>query len=318
MAVVIPCWREKAHILGVLERIPPVVQQVFVIDDACPDGTGAFVEAECPDPRVTVLVHEQNKGVGGATVTGYRAALETDAEIIVRMDGDGQMDGRLIERLLAPIRDGHADYAKGNRFYEPASLASMPRIRLAGNAGLSFMAKFSSGYWHLFDPNNGFTAVHAEVLRILPLHLLAERWFFESDMLFRLGTVRAAVIDVPIPAVYGAETSHLSVWRAIPRFAWKHTVNSCKRFFYNYWLRDFSVASLQLVIGVAAAGFGLVFGSVNWGWSLAVGGVATAGTVMVAGLPAIVGIQLILAFLNYDVLSVPKLPLHPRLGKTDM
>src|SRR5262249_27880450 len=169
IAAVIPCFRVKRHILEVLAAVPPAVERIYVVDDACPEGTGDLVESAVLDPRVRVLRHVENQGVGAATLTGYRTALADGARVVVRLDADGQMDPALIPRLVAPILDGEADYAKGNRFFELEGLRAMPRLRLAGNSLLSFASKLSSGYWNVFDPTNGFTAIHAEVLRRVPL-----------------------------------------------------------------------------------------------------------------------------------------------------
>src|SRR5690606_32001950 len=150
------------------------------------------------DPRVRVIRHASNLGVGGAVITGYQAAIADGMDILVKLDGDGQMDASLIPDFIEPIINGEADYTKGNRFFDLEELRSMPRIRLIGNAVLSFMTKFSSGYWNLFDPTNGFTALHADVARYLPLSKISKRYFFESDMLFRLNTLRAVVHDIPM------------------------------------------------------------------------------------------------------------------------
>ena len=200
IAVVIPCHRVRDRVAGVIQSIGPEVSAIFVVDDGCPEDTGGFVEREVADARVTVLRHEQNQGVGAAVMTGYRAAIADSAGIIVKIDGDGQMDPADLPALVAPILEGSADYTKGNRFTELGHLPTMPAIRIVGNAVLSFLTKFSSGYWDIFDPTNGYTAIHASVAARLPFAKIAPRYFFESDMLFRLGLLRAVVRDVPMPA----------------------------------------------------------------------------------------------------------------------
>jgi dolichol-phosphate mannosyltransferase len=313
LAVVIPCYRVKQHILQVVAGIGPEVSVIYVVDDACPEGSGGLVLAECRDSRVRVLIHEVNMGVGGATITGYRQAFRDGADVIVKIDGDGQMDPRNIPILVSPIVNGIADYTKGNRFYYLEGIQQMPLVRLFGNAALSFIAKFSTGYWDIFDPTNGFTAVHAKVVERLPLEKIDKRYFFESDVLFRLNIIRAVVVDVPLPAKYAEERSSLNVFRSIPEFALKHMRNSLKRIFYNYFLRDFSVMSVELLLGFIALLLGVSFGSAAWIKSANTGIVATSGTVMLAALPTIVGIQLLLSFLSADVGSIPKIPLHKRL-----
>ncbi|MCG8592189.1 MAG: glycosyltransferase family 2 protein [Proteobacteria bacterium] len=317
IAVVIPCYRVRKQILGVLAGIGPECDAIYVVDDACPDQTGALVEEECRDPRVRVLYGERNRGVGGATLEGYRAALAEGARILVKLDGDGQMDPALIPRLVRPLEQGEADYAKGNRFFDLRGLDPMPRIRLLGNSLLSFATKLSSGYWNLFDPTNGFTALHAAVARELPFDKLAPGYFFESDLLFRLGTLRAAVCDVPMPARYGDEPSSLVIRRVIGPFAGRHLVNTLKRLFYNYYLRDFNIASIQLVLGILFTAFGTTWGLRQWAAGSAAGVVSSSGTVMLAALPVLIGVQLILAFLTYDLQNVPRTPLHRRLAASD-
>ena len=205
--------------MGVLQGIGPEVTRIYVVDDHCPDGSGEYVRANCRDTRVVVLTHPINQGVGGAVITGYRAAIENGAEIIVKVDGDGQMDPSLIPYLIDPILANEADYTKGNRFFDLEGVSSMPTVRLVGNAVLSFVTKLSSGYWSLFDPTNGYTAIHAAVARRLPFAKLRRRYFFETDMLFRLNTLRAVVVDVPMAANYGDEVSNLKIKRVMRVFS---------------------------------------------------------------------------------------------------
>ena len=310
IAVVIPAFRVTGHVLDVLGAIGPEVADIYVVDDACPDGSGDLVQAQCTDPRVRVLRHGVNGGVGAAVVTGYRAALAGHADVIVKIDGDGQMDPRLVMDFVAPIAAGRADYTKGNRFFNLEDLAQMPKARLLGNAGLSFLSKMSSGYWDIFDPTNGYTAIHASVARSLPLDKLSPRYFFETDMLFRLNTLRAVVWDVPMQARYGTEVSHLNVWRAVGEFFVKHLRNFGKRIFYNYYLRDVSIASIELPLGLLLAVGGAAYGSYHWAHSAALGVTTPAGTVMLAALPILLGLQLLLAFIHYDIASVPRRTLH--------
>ena len=312
LAVVIPAYKVSEQIMGVIEKIGPIVTQIFVVDDACPEGSGALVSAKCADKRVVVLTHSENQGVGGAVVTGYRAAVEAGADIVVKLDGDGQMDPAKISELIEPIVDGNADYTKGNRFDSLVGLREMPGVRVLGNGALSLMSKISTGYWNITDPTNGFTAIHRDVLKALPLEMLSKRFFFESDMLFRLSILRAVVWDVPMEARYGNEKSNLSILKAIFDFPGKHFVRFHKRLFYNYYLRDMSAASLELPLGAALGWFGFIFGINRFSESIATGVPATAGTVMLSAVPVILGFQLVLAFLSYDIASVPKRIKHKK------
>ncbi len=314
VAVVIPCHRETAHILDVLGAIGPAVERIFVVDDGCPDRTGEFVRANSDDPRVQVLVHERNTGVGGATVTGYRAAIESGSAVIVKLDGDGQMDPALISTIAEPVIGGRADYAKGNRFHQLDSVSEMPAVRLIGNLGLSLASKVSSGYWDIFDPTNGFTAIHASVAARLPLESMSKGYFFESDMLFRLGMLRAVVADVPMRARYGKEQSGIQLHKILPEFSFRHFVNTIKRVYFTYFLRDVSAATVQLVFGNLLFWFGVVFGLLEWFESRATGVPATAGTVILAALPIIVGSQLLISFVNHDTRNVPSAPIQQSDG----
>lgn len=312
IAAVVPCFRVKEKILDVLARIDPSVERIYVVDDRCPDGTGAHVRKSCRDPRVKVLFNPENRGVGGAMVTGYREAIKDGASIVVKLDGDGQMDPGLIPKFLKPILDGKADYTKGNRFFVLESLKSMPAGRLFGNAVLSFVSKLASGYWNVMDPTNGYTAIHVSALRLLPLDKIDERYFFESDMLFRLNTIRAVVEDVPMDAVYAGEKSSLRIARVAAVFPAKYLERFLKRVFYNYFLRDFNPGSIQLVMGLLMIAAGAWFGISQWHRGAVAGSPATSGTVMLASLPVLLGFQLLLSALNYDIQNVPSRPIHPQ------
>lgn len=310
VAVVIPSYKVIRHIATVIATIPPMVWRIYVVDDACPDGSGKFVEANIADDRVRVLYHQQNQGVGGAVITGYQAAIADGADVIVKIDGDDQMDASLIPYFVEPILSGDADYTKGNRFYDLEEIRAMPSVRLFGNAVLSLMTKLSSGYWNLFDPTNGYTAIHASVARHLSFEKISRRYFFETDMLFRLNTLRAVVVDVPMDAKYGDEVSNLKISRIVGEFLFKHARNFSKRIFYNYYLRDMSLASIELPLGVLLFTSGCGFGLYHWINSLQEGLATPAGTVMLAALPILMGTQLMLAFLGYDIANVPRIPLH--------
>jgi len=314
IAVIIPTYKVKDQIGKVISSIPDFVWRIYVVDDCCPVETGKYVEANFNEDRLIVLYNAENKGVGGAVKAGYVQALNDGAQIMVKIDGDNQMDAELIPYFVEPIISGEADYTKGNRFWDLEKINAMPKMRLIGNSLLSLMTKFSSGYWQNFDPTNGYTAIHAGSARHLPLYKISNRYFFESDMLFRLNTLRAVVHDIPMHAKYEDEESNLKISKIVGEFLFKHIRNFVKRIFYNYYLRDLSIASLELPIGIGAFIFGLIYGIMNW-LNTAETGIATpAGTVMLAALPLLVGVQLLLAFLNYDIASVPTRPISRKAG----
>jgi glycosyltransferase involved in cell wall biosynthesis len=314
LAVVIPCYRVRPYIISVLREIGPEVSWIYCVEDGCPERTSLSIKQQAADdPRIRLIKHVRNRGVGGAYITGCRQAIEDGADIIVKLDGDGQMDPNKIPELIQPLVRGEADYVKGNRFFDPESVRSMPWIRVLGNVGLSFFSKLSSGYWNLFDTTNGFTAIHASVLRLLPLDKISSRYFFESDMLFRLNTVRAVIADVPMDACYSNERSSLNLFKTLIQFPLYHLRNFAKRLFYNYFLRDFTIASVNLILGLALLASGLFFGLTEWAEKTSAGVLASPGTVMLAALPIILGFQLVLSFITYDMGNVPRDPIHRRL-----
>ena len=316
VAVVIPCYKAAATIPSVLQGIGTEVGAIYCVDDASPDDTVAVItQAMTRDKRIRLILRQENGGVGAAMVDGYLAAIADGATVLVKIDSDGQMNPAVISSFVAPILSGEADYVKGNRFFAIDTVRRMPLVRIIGNAGLSFLTKLSTGYWDLFDPTNGYTAIHARVAAVLPLGRLHPRYFFESDLLFRLSTVRARVIELPMASTYGTERSHLSVFRCLATFPWLHVRNFLKRLFYNYFLRNFSIASVNLVLGTALAAFGLIFGVERWLAASQSDLAATPGTVMLSALPLLLGVQLILNFLSHDMATTPRDAIHHRIAK---
>ncbi|WJI16261.1 glycosyltransferase family 2 protein [Pseudoxanthomonas winnipegensis] len=306
VAVVIPCYRVTRHVLDVIRRVPTSVSRIYAVDDSCPDGSGDLIQRECTDPRVVVLRNQVNQGVGGAVMHGYRQALLEGVEVVVKIDGDGQMDPGLLPAFVNPILSGEADYTKGNRFFHPSDVAVMPRMRLFGNASLSLLNKVSSGYWDVFDPTNGYTAIGRSALESLNLGKISTRYFFETDILFRLGLSRAVVFDIPMKAHYADEESGLKITKVLPEFAWKHLRNFFKRIFYLYYLRDFSIASLELIFGMGLGMFGAIYGGIHWWKSWMVGGTTSAGIVVLSAVALLSSLQLLLSFFNFDIGAVPR------------
>lgn len=317
IAVVIPCYKVDKEVLNVIAKIKNDVDKIFVIDDHCPNESGSLVLKYCLDPRVVVVKNEKNLGVGGAVMVGYALAIEDGSQIIVKVDGDGQMNPQLISSFVNPIVNGEADYTKGNRFYSLEMVQGMPKSRVFGNAILSLITKLSSGYWNIFDPTNGYTAISSKVARLLPLKKINQGYFFETDMLFRLNTVRAVVQDIPMQAVYADEESNLQIYKVIYPFFINNLKNFVKRIFYNYYLRDLTIASFELPLGILLLAFGGGFGIYSWIESSNLQIPATAGTVMLSALPILTGIQLILAFLASDIASVPATAIHTKLQELE-
>ena len=304
LAVVIPCYKVEPYIAAVIRSIPDYVSHIIVVDDASPDCCSDKVR-ELRDPRVTLVRHAHNKGVGGAMVTGYKECLKLNVDIAIKMDGDGQMDPTWIPTLIQPLLRGEADYAKGNRWHHEENLSSMPWLRRVGNLGLSFATKLASGYWKLFDPCNGYTAVRTSVLKRIRLDDLASDYFFETSMLVELSIRGAVTRDIPMPAIYGDETSSLRIGRIVRRFPRLLVQSFCRRVWQQYFVRNFDPTSLFLLAGTSLAGWGFLFGSFAWIRSLQTGIPATSGTVMLAAVPTLMGYHLLIQAAVLDISNQP-------------
>jgi dolichol-phosphate mannosyltransferase len=305
VAAILPCYRVSRQIAAVIGAIGPEFTRIVVVDDACPESSGD-VAATLGDPRVMVVRRARNGGVGAAMVDGYRAALALGADILVKIDGDGQMVPADAAHLIRPLVEGEADYAKGNRFRDFKALAAMPAARLFGNSVLSFLVKAASGYWTVMDPTNGFTAIRREALEAVLLEHLDSGYFFEIDLLARLYLVEAVVVDVALPARYGDETSSLSVARVARQFPAKLVRAFLRRLLLRYFVHDFNMASIYLLLAVPMLVFGGIAGVWEWVRSVESGQVRSAGTVMLVAMPVILGLQLLLQAIAIDIAAVPK------------
>jgi dolichol-phosphate mannosyltransferase len=313
IAVIIPAYKVEREIEAVLASVPDYIQVVIVVNDASPDSTAGIVaKIAAKDKRILLLNHAHNQGVGGAMVTGFMKALELQAQVIVKLDGDGQMNPDFIPPLIAPLIQGKAAYTKGNRFHDFQSLRKMPLVRHIGNVCLSFLAKAATGYWNCFDPTNGFIAIRGDMLSQLPLAKIDHGFFFETSMLSNLYLENAYILDIPIPALYGQEKSNLSIYRTLIQFPAKLVFIFFRRILLKHFLYDFSMISIYLLAAIPMLLFGLIFGIAEWMRFARLGTPATTGTVMLATLPIILGIQILLSAIGIDLQAVPKESLHSR------
>lgn len=311
LAIVIPAYNAETSIAGVLLNIPSYVDFIVVVDDCSQDATAEIVNSmRQKDDRIILISHAVNQGVGGATLSGYIKAREHGAEILVKMDSDGQMDPIHIPSLVLPIISGAVDYTKGNRFLTVHTLRSMPIIRRIGNIGLSFLTKLASGYWNIFDPTNGYTAIHGSLMDLIDRSRLDPRYFFESSLLIELGLIRAVVCDINIPANYPLVKSHLSELKSLFEFPPKLFAGFLRRLFFQYYVKDFSAFSILLSSGLVAVISGAIWGAYHWSLSIQTGVAASTGTVMIAVLPVILGVQFIIQALVIDIQNTPSHPLH--------
>jgi len=300
--VILPAFNEGRHLATVVGRIPDWVDGIIVVDDASTDDTLKVAES-LADPRVRVQHHEKNRGVGGAMVTGFRAALEAGYDVAIKMDADDQMDAEELPSLVRPIELGMAEYVKGNRFRRAGRPSAMPGRRWFGNVVLSFLTKVASGYWHVFDPQCGFIAITAPTLRRLKLDGMARDYFFENDMLIRLNVIDARVVDVDTSSLYGNETSYVSVGRASWTFPPRLLRGFIWRFVRRHLMNDFGLIGSLAIVGSLFTWFGVLFGLYHWFLSASTGTPTTAGTVMISVVPLILGIQMLLQGLSLEVQS---------------
>lgn len=299
IAAVVPAHNEEHHVGTVVATMPTFVDHVIVIDDASTDDTSAAALAT-QDPRLVLVRHEQNTGVGGAVVDGHRKALELGAEIVCVMAGDGQMDPAYLPSLLDPIVDGLCEMTKANRFFSSSSFDSMPRHRVVGNVALSFLNKLASGYWNLFDPQNGYVAVRREALEAIPLDSISQGYSLENDFLINLNIVGARVADVPVPAVYADERSGIRLRRVIPQMTSLLFRGFFRRILRKYVLWSFSPIALFLFTGLCLTGFGIVVGA--WALLRTLGPpVATTGTVLLSVGPLLAGLNFLVSALMLDI-----------------
>ncbi len=305
VTAVLPGYNEGGHIGQVVITMPDFVDHIIVVDDCSEDGT-VDAAAASGDPRLILLTTPHNQGVGGAMVIGYQRALELESDIVAKMDGDGQMDPAYLTPLLDAIIEQGYDYAKGNRFLASESLGAMPKHRIFGNILLTFLTKLASGYWHVFDPQNGYTVISATALQVLDLNVLHKRYFFENDMLVHLNFFRFRVKDVAIPARYGKEESDINLLKVGTTFPLLLVRRFFHRVYQKYVLRDFSPIALFLFLGLILFSWGALFGAYLW-VKTAISGIATpTGTIMLALLPLVLGFQLLLEAIVLDVQETPK------------
>jgi len=300
---IIPTYKALNTICAVVDHATRYVDLVIVVDDQCPQRSGALVEKEFHNNEsVLVISHSRNQGVGGAVKTGIAKALELGASVIIKIDADNQMDPRyipVITNLFAA--DGGLEYVKGNRFIDLKLIGAMPRLRLIGNSGLSLLVKFSSGYWNILDPTNGYIAFSSRALQRIQWQELSPRYFFETHVLCVMGLKKARIAEIDMPARYGDEESSLSMPKSLLEFPPKLFKLWLKRMLLQYFVFDINLGSLYLLFGLILTASAALFGVYEWVASIVTKTPRTTGTVMLAVLPFLMGFQLLLNALMHDV-----------------
>ncbi len=294
VGVVIPAYKVASAIGDVIRAVPVFVNIIIIVDDACPQASGA-VAAQVGDPRVVVLNHPQNRGVGAAFKTGALKAVEFGCTIIVKVDGDGQMDPAAIPALLYPVIDGRVACAKANRLLYAGGWRQIPSARRLGILALSFLTKLASGHWRSSDPTNGFFAIRSDVFTSLDARRISDRFFFEISLVVELGAQGYAVADLPMRPSYENTESSLSPLHALVTFPGLLLLYGLRRMFLRHVWFDFTPTALLGISGSILIAWSITFGTYHWRLSAHTGVAATAGTVMLAALPFLLGTNLLVS-----------------------
>lgn len=271
VCVVIPAYNEAKQIGAVIRTMPVFVDAIVVIDDASTDDTVSVVkDHQSRIDRVNLIEHEYNQGCGGALVSGYTWAKKKDFDIVVRMDGDGQMNPDDLESIIYPVAHGFCDYSKGNRFFSGKAFDAMPKLRFFGTAFLSLLTKIVSGYWHLSDFQSGFTAINKKALHSIDWAQMYKRYGQPNDQLILLNVNNFSVVDVPVDPVYNiGEVSGIEIKKVVFTLGWL----LIKRFFWRlkekYIFRDFHPLVFFYGLGVLLGGLSCaLFVRVFYVWML--------------------------------------------------
>ena len=302
VAVVVPAHDEEKLIAETIRSIPDFVDRVLVVDDASGDGTVAAVRG-LGDPRVELIVHERNLGVGAAIITGYKRALEERIDVTCVMAGDNQMDPEELEALALPVARGEVDYHKANRLFTGQAWQLIPRTRYLGNAILSLLTKIASGYWHVADSQAGYTAIGRPILELLDLDRIYPRYGFPNDMLVHLNVWNARVRDYPSRPIYGVgERSGIRLRKVVPSISWLLIKGFFWRMREKYVIRDFHPLVFFYLLGLVMGLLGLGLGIAEVVLRI-LGNHITAATVVLVALLLIFGSQFSLFAMWFDMES---------------
>ena len=307
IAVVIPYYNASKHIVSVVDKLPEYVCKIYIVNDKSPDQLpfNELKELKCYS-KIERIELDTNLGVGGATKKGFIKAVQDEMEFVIKVDSDDQMDTTYIPDLLMPLIEDKADYAKGNRFRDFKALKSMPNTRKTGNLFLSFLTKTATGYWNNFDPTNGFFAVKTSFLKDIYFENLANRYYFETSLIAEMYFQNARIQDVTMPALYGDEKSSMTVWKMPFVFLPKLIKTFLKRIVKTYFIYDFNMSSIYILLGLPLFLFGVVYGIYKWCHYSSVDELAPTGTIMLITLSIILGFQLLLQAIHYDIMRTPK------------
>ncbi len=303
IAVVIPYYNASKQIKSVVKKLPDFIDVVYIVDDC---GAEPLPSELGNNEKVVIYKNLRNLGVGGATKEGFNRAIIDEVDIVVKVDADNQMDTGYIKDLVGALIHEKAEYAKGNRFRDFKALNKMPFGRKMGNLVLSFLVKAATGYWNNFDPTNGFFAIEVNTLRHLDFTNISNRYYFETSLIAELYFQEARIYDIAMPAIYGDETSSMSVWKMPFVFLPRLFKTFVKRIIKSYFVYDFNMSSIYILLGIPLFLFGVIYGSYTWWLYSSQDIFAPTGTIMLVTLTIILGFQLLLQAIHYDITKAPK------------
>ena len=307
IAVIIPVYNVGESIIKFLDLIPDYIDQIYIVDDFCPLKTGEFALKNLKQKnKLNVIFNKKNLGVGGAMKIGYQKCLNSNLDIIVKIDGDNQMDPNQIKDLVEPILSMNIDYCKGNRFLNMAEIENYPSIRFYGNIFLSFMSKLSSGYWNIYDPVNGFTAINSNILKKLNFNKIDDGYYFESDMLFNLYLLGGKVKDISVNIRYFKNSvQNMNIMRESFNFFFKNLDRTIKRFKKTYLLNNFSVGSFFIISFFINLFLTITYGGYNYIYYLFIKQFAPTGVVLLSSIFILLTILSLMIFLIIDNFNNP-------------
>jgi dolichol-phosphate mannosyltransferase len=308
IAVAIPYYNAANQIEKVIAGLPDFIDAIIIINDKSSEPLPLEgIKKKCViKTQLVFLENEVNLGVGGATKKGFQYAIDHGFDIVIKVDADNQMDTSYLEKMLKPIISGKVKMTKGNRFRDTKSIKNMPIVRRIGNLTLSFLTKAATGYWNNFDPTNGFIAVKVSVLKKMDFSNLSNRYFFETSLIAELYFTGAKIRDIAMPAIYGDEKSNMEVWKMPVIFLVNLIKILFKRIIKKYFLFDFNIGSLYILFGIPLFLFGVFFGVYEWWFYASQNIFAPTGTIMIVSLSIIIGFQLVLQAIQYDIFNAPK------------
>lgn len=302
IAIVIPAFQAEELLEKTIKGLKVTTNYLVIVDDGSRDETYK-IASKFSSRKVIVIKNILNLGVGGAMKTGIAKALKMGADIIIKMDADNQMDPKYIPILVEKILSRQVDCCKGSRWQYGINRNNIPKLRLWGNTLLTLLTRFATGYWEISDPNNGYIAWNSDILKRVDWNQVDNRYFFESSMLVQLNILKAKVTDISMEPRYLGEKSMMNEWKIIPKFVKDLLAYGTKRWWQKYFLYDMNAISIFIIFGFLLSVFGSVWGGYQWWWHATRSVSTPTGTVMIAILPLLIGLNLLIQALVLDITS---------------